>query len=321
MLGRIRGSIIITLCQLVLSHPRFISSCSSSIHTILTECSYHDLYYIALVVIMFNEPVKLTFEPNDLENQLLGARDDAHALRNKIEVQVNKEVITDEEISKCIFSTRTLFVQYGTLGGKDACLIGFEFTFHAFNSRFKKAEIDICFQSSSPLALVHPRVALVSPKMIDGDKSEATIQKALTGQLQLGYESVSIMGNATYSKESKQVYHMSIRGSKVGESGARWTLVENPDQKDGIPHELVGYVLVQNDLPFRAEVDVDATIGRLKQMTGSVVRLIDYIRQILFKKKTERDNWIEFDLQTAVDYRVESTKPEIKIENWTPRDS
>jgi hypothetical protein len=268
---------------------------------------------------MFNEPLKFTFESSDLEDQLLGARDDAHALRNNIEVRVNKELITDEEISKCVFSTRTLFVQYGTFGGKNACLVSFEFTFHPFNTRFKNAEIDICFQSTSPQAATHPRVALVSPKEINGDKSEAVITKALTGQLQLGYESVSITGNGTYSKESNRTYHMSIRGSKVGKSGARWTLVENPDQNDGIPLQLVGYVLVQHDIAFKAEVDVDGTIGRLKQITGSIVRFVDNVRKILFKKKTEKDNWIEFDLLTEVDNRVESTKPDITIENWRPR--
>ncbi|KAK5675724.1 hypothetical protein LTR17_027760 [Elasticomyces elasticus] len=86
---------------------------------------------------MATEDFQLYFEPDPTENTLLAGPEPG--------IEINREVISDATVAKCHFSVRTLVVKYGLYKSESACLLGFEFVFHPYMTRFKRAKIDIEF--------------------------------------------------------------------------------------------------------------------------------------------------------------------------------
>ncbi|KAB8209814.1 hypothetical protein BDV34DRAFT_221315 [Aspergillus parasiticus] len=232
---------------------------------------------------------------------------------------VNSEFITKDAVGKCTFNSRTVLVDYGLYDGKPACLIGFEFTFHPFRSRFIDAEIMVEFipeeeENQAPPDVM--RIALLQPKSIIGPKNETKIKDSLEGRVKLGYEeyvAVEVAGG----RETERVISkpMAIIGSQIGETELRWTATEDRETEDGIPTTLVGYIIVQYSSPFKAQVRVNAQAQfwvEFKDALGVV------ILKMIGKKKDSEDDFgeVAFDTKTKVDRREDRTKAVFTVKNW-----
>jgi hypothetical protein len=258
---------------------------------------------------MATEDLQLYFEPDPVENTLLAGPEPG--------IEINKEVISDAAVAQCHFSVRTLLVKYGFYKDESACLLGFEFVFHPYMTRFKRAKIDIEFDATAAGGN-KPKIALLYPHEVRGQVTEETIKRALSGEVTIGYEPyASITGNISQETEGKKQYYMKLTGSRLGSNGVRWTLEENPDQKDGIPTRFVGFIVVSSSGPFGAEFDVDATIGRYQQSIATAQVMVDYIRRLVLRQR-QTDNKVTFDSTTAVDRREDLTKSSFKIAGWAP---
>lgn len=259
---------------------------------------------------MAAEYVQLYFEPNPVENTLLAGPESG--------VEINKEVVSDAAVAQCHFSVRTLLVKYGLYKDESACLLGFEFVFHPYKTRFKRAKIDIEFDTSDAGGN-GPKIVLLYPHEVEGQVTEEAIKKALSGEVTIGYEPyASITGNISQETESKKHYYMRLIGSRLGSNGVRWTMEENQDQKDGIPVRFVGFVVISSSGPFEAEFDVDATIGRYQQSIANAQAMVDYIRQLVLRQHQADKNKVRFDFTTAIDRREDLTKSSFKIAGWAP---
>jgi hypothetical protein len=261
---------------------------------------------------MAEEILEISFAPNSNEEQLLGGTPEP-------KVEINKEVITDSQVAQCSCTARTLLVEHGTYKGSKACLLGFKFTFHSYLTRYKHAKIDIEFTSTSDEPENQEfKIVLLYPQEIVGQLSEEKVKKALSGQVTIGYDPyASATVNTSEEKEGVLKHYMSIKGSVIGTNEVRWTLEENTQQKNGIPLQFIGYIIVVYPGPFQAELDIDATIGRYQATIGAVGGMVDYIRRLLSKERGPRSNRVAFDSQTPVDRREDLTKSSFKIVGWT----
>ncbi|KAK5708853.1 hypothetical protein LTR17_020300 [Elasticomyces elasticus] len=237
------------------------------------------------------EDFQLYFEPDPTENTLLAGPEPG--------IEINRDVISDATVAKCHFSVRTLVVKYGLYKSELACLLGFEFVFHPYMTRFKRAKIDIEFE-------------------VKGQVTEETIKRALSGEVTIGCEPyASTTGNISHKREGKKQYYMKLTGSRLGSDGVRWTLEENQDQKDGIPTRFVGFIVVSSSGPFEANFDVEATIGRYQQSMATAQVMMDYIRRLVLRQQTDKQI-VTFDSTTTVDRREDLTKSSFKIADGTP---
>ncbi|KAK4913675.1 hypothetical protein LTR49_018009 [Elasticomyces elasticus] len=258
---------------------------------------------------MATEDFQLYFEPDPTENTLLAGPEPG--------IEINREVISDATVAKCHFSVRTLVVKYGLYKSESACLLGFEFVFHPYMTRFKRAKIDIEF--GAPAAGGNkPKTVLLYPHEVKGQVTEETIRRALSGEVTIGCEPyASITGNISHEREGKKQYYMKLTGSRLGSDGVRWTLEENQDQKDGIPTRFVGFIVVSSSGPFEANFDVEATIGRYQQSMATAQVMMDYVRRLVLRQQTDK-KIVTFDSTTTVDRREDLTKSSFKIAGWTP---
>jgi hypothetical protein len=260
---------------------------------------------------MAEDTLKIYFTPNPDEGSLLGGTPEPS-------IEVNKEVITDNLVAKCHCSARTLLVEYGEYKNEPACLLGFEFVFHAYLTRYKHAKIDVEFtrtESTDPKL----NIVLLFPHQVKGQVSEEVVKKALSGEVTIGYEPyASITGHISEEKEGVKKSYMTLKGSRVGIDTVRWTLEENAYQKDGIPMRFVGFVVISGSGPFSAEFDVDATIGKYQTAVGAAGGMIDYIRQLVSREPANDSNNVAFDSKTPIDRREDLTKSSFKIEGWAP---
>lgn len=258
---------------------------------------------------MAEKTMEFYFEPAPDEDSLLARREP--------NIEVNKNVVSDNTVAQCHCSAQTLLVEYGVYKNEAACLLGFEFTFHPYLTRYKHAKIDVVFtriESNDP----NLNIVLFYPHEVKGQVSEETIKKALSGDVTIGYEPyVSVTGHISEEREGVKQYYMTLKGSHVGTDGVRWTLEENAYQKDGIPLRFVGFVIISGSGPFTAEFDIDACIGKYQAALGAAGRMVDYVRH-LASRKPENNNNVAFDFKTPIDRREDLSKSSFNIQGWAP---
>ncbi|KAH8745230.1 hypothetical protein BGZ57DRAFT_862545 [Hyaloscypha finlandica] len=228
---------------------------------------------------------------------------EGHTLASKDKPSiVNNEVITDGWVAKCRFDSRTVLVDYGNYDNHAACLVGFEFTFHPYQTRFQSAEINVAFVSAD----------------VENPNSEKVVKDALEGAVKIGYQDLAVI-QATASRATEKVTgkYMEILGSRVGKNGVRWTLEENSNQKDGLPRSLIGYVVLAYSGPFEAKVKVTAKVGLFVNLKDFIIDATRLITGQMTGDK-ERDGTTSFDTKTVVDRRPDLTKACFQVKNWAP---
>ncbi len=171
--------------------------------------------------------LELQFEPdNDAEEEL--AEEEAPG------EHVDSALITDVKIKQCRLLAIIQCVEYGTVSpspGKTVpgMLLCIGFTFHPFQTRVKKAVVEILLNKAT--------IAVLQPDRLDDDETAETVHKKLRGKFKIGYAPAGVEGTIGVERESERENRSErrIRGSGLRTSRVVWTLKENTQNKNGIP--------------------------------------------------------------------------------------
>jgi hypothetical protein len=216
----------------------------------------------------------LPFEPDVIAEEELADGD-----------EINKQLISDETIRQCRLLTSLRSAEYGIVSSSPGALLVFSFNFHPFETRFKNARIRLRFESESEAVVI----ALQPDYILDTD-GETIVRSKLSGRFRIGYFPFEVVAGGESTRTRK--YAMQIDGSGVDSDAAVWTLQENPDQKQGIPLNLIAAVTLQAKGAISIDLDIRAKVG-------GVGAFLSGIRKVIIQKSTRLDG------RTAIGSRPE----------------
>ena len=159
---------------------------------------------------------------------------------------------------ECRMVISPCFVEYGTSAASPAALLVFRFAFHPFDARFCKALFTLSFE-------LDVTVVALGPDWPEGNYSEVNIKNMLNGSLTLGFPGagVNIGGTVGGGKEKAHVKKSKwyIQGSGIDTDLVLWTMMENEQDKSGLPDKFIGAVVLQTEGEFKGTLKTHATIG------------------------------------------------------------
>jgi hypothetical protein len=255
------------------------------------------------------------------------------------EVREGAQRATFRQLGKWGAQGNVTFLQHGTLRGRPASIVGFDFRFlfetDGSSSRFSKAKVVVTFETASKKTKgetpppLPPVIKRFSPKLMEGPVTRAKIVEeneyiaGLTVPTGTPVE-VGAMATRTNGKEYTKDHRVRIDGKKWSsdedaedDNMVVWNLSENSKQGDGIPSDIKVALLVQHDgKPFHAIVKVRATTKSNLSLFGwpwpepsplvlsPEVTLGEPIELDKFEDLTN-EHWESFiDLQGAVEVRT-----------------
>lgn len=221
----------------------------------------------------------LEFEPDEDAEEELGEN-----LNVSLHEYVDRALITDETVRKCRILAAVGCSEYGTTSvspaqDTPAMLLVINFTFHPFESRVKKAFVE--------LSLAKGSIALLQPESIDDSETTETIRKKLTGEIKLGYPPVGVQGGVGAERESETTTTsaLRIRGSGAHTHRATWTLRENPRDRQGIHLNFTAVLIAAVQGEVEVDFEIRAKIG-LTWGNSFAIRKIITRKTIPFDGKT-----------------------------------
>ncbi|KAH7919589.1 hypothetical protein BV22DRAFT_1022714 [Leucogyrophana mollusca] len=221
----------------------------------------------------FGDDLRLGFETDEAEQGQLAV------VKNTPGDDSTRELITEKEIQDTYFSARFDTVQYGTCGGRPACLLIITFNFHASNPklrRFRRASIEVKFSTPSLKPKGKPlpvEILAYAPQIAYGmlSFSKVTSKMDLSIPVTIGNSlaSAAITPSISRTSESLQGQRLVMQGSERGHPPSRivWSIVENdqhPDGVAGIPSKVRAALIVglkEVNCRFVGEFRVDASVG------------------------------------------------------------
>ena len=198
------------------------------------------------------------------------------------EIREGVQRATFRQLGKWGAQGNVTLLQHGTLRGRPASIVGFDFRFNfeasESSSRFSKAKVVITFETASKKVKGEtqssppPVIKRFSPKLMDGPVTRAKVSKqneytaGLTIPTGTPVE-VGAMATRTDGEQYTKDHRVRIEGKKWSsnedsedDNMAIWNLSENSKQGDGIPSDINVALLVQHDgKPFHAVVKIRAT--------------------------------------------------------------
>jgi hypothetical protein len=203
----------------------------------------------------------LKFQPDeDAEEELAPPLDfDFDPSTGKTEY-VDPALITDETVKKCRVLAAVHCIEYGTIlvspnQKTPAMLLVINFTFHPFESRVKRAFVE--------LALARGSIMVLQPESVDDSETTETIRKKLTGEMKIGYPPAGVQGGVAAERETETTKSsaLRIRGSGAHTHRATWTLKENPEDKKGIHLNFTGIVVAAVQGETEVDFEIRAKLG------------------------------------------------------------
>ena len=208
--------------------------------------------------------------------------------------------------------------QHGTLSGRPASLLLFEFKFSHSGQKYriKYAAIDIEFKySQTPRP---PHIQSFCPSYVVGEEAKRTITTKGNAGFSMGHGQASLglsmSASRTESLERPSRFTLTSVNTKTHSggrivNGARWVLTENENSQGGIPYFVPIVLLVQRNAPhnFIAKINIETKLSpglNLKSWfgmrTGAPAFPID-VEEVIGRQLEEvGERFDDVDLETLV---------------------
>jgi hypothetical protein len=191
-----------------------------------------------------------------------------------------KTKVFQRDLGTCFIKGFLRGLHYGKFDGESAALIIFGFTFHHegnISNRYQAASVKITFfkdsKQGSSFSKPGPVVRSIFPTAVFGEVSKENVRWSIETPLAISTTPfIPIVFNAkvTAKKETNVLreHRMQFRGTAYGDRSsefdniARWALIENKAQQNGIPHDIIcGTIVSHNGEPFNASVKASVATG------------------------------------------------------------
>jgi hypothetical protein len=179
---------------------------------------------------------------------------------------VDKNLITDATVKKCRVLATIRCIEYGTTLEAPglpvpAMLLVTSFTFHPFESRVIRADVELSFSAGS--------IALLQPESIYDSETIEIIHKKLSGAFRMGYPPAGLDIAGERESEMEKKYELRILGSGSNTQSAIWTLEENPRDKKGIHLNFISVVVLKAQGDIEMDIKIQGKLGlTLKNVLG-----------------------------------------------------
>jgi hypothetical protein len=209
---------------------------------------------------------------------------------NELSPISDAKFVGSDEIRGCRISTTVSDVRYGkyadgiTGEAHTACVVLLKFNFsNQLSRRIQKMSISLTFSpsQSSPTTAEGrgvPELRLFEPSSGRSQTTRVIITLDTTADASLGFNpGGKIGGEISRSIEREKISYAWLSSSQVATHTVIWDLIENAQEKQGIPSELNCAVVIRTDgVPFTASVKFEAKVrGKFGKFRGSKVAFVD----------------------------------------------